>query len=88
MSDTLGPECYAQSDSGLMAYCYFDQLENLSIHGDDLVNDVRDLTVNANHGNGQESAIIEDSDFTIPLTSLEAPMTKKGFLVVKRLSKC
>lgn len=48
MNTTLGSNYYATSDSGLVGYWRFDQLENLGINNDGS-DDVRDLSVSHNH---------------------------------------
>ena len=57
MSDVLGPEYYSVPDSGLAAYYRFDELEDLGID-DDGADDVRDLSVNGNHGDTKGSPVI------------------------------
>ncbi|MGH1365981.1 MAG: LamG-like jellyroll fold domain-containing protein [Calditrichia bacterium] len=47
--DTLGPEVYTSNTSGLIGYWRFDELEDLGV-GLPGANDVRDLSVNGNHG--------------------------------------
>ncbi len=49
MSDTLSTEYYAVPDSGLVGYWRFDMLEDLGINADGS-DDVRDLSVEDNHG--------------------------------------
>jgi len=50
MSDTLGPQYYLRADSSLAGYWRFDPVENLGVGSDGLVDDIRDLSVNGNHG--------------------------------------
>jgi hypothetical protein len=55
MADTLGPDIYGNEQSGLVGYWRFDKLEDLGIsdnHGPivDGMDDVRDYSVNGNHG--------------------------------------
>ena len=49
--DTLSSEIYTDPNSGLVAYYRFEQMENLGIGDDGLVNDIRDISYNAHHGN-------------------------------------
>jgi hypothetical protein len=49
MNVTLGPEYYSTSDSGLVAYYRFDQLENLGIGEDGFQDNIRDLSIKNNH---------------------------------------
>ncbi len=49
IADTLGPEFYTTADRGLIGYWRFDQIEDLGVAGDG-VDDIRDFSVNANHG--------------------------------------
>lgn len=51
MNDTLSADIYTSVESGLIGYYRFEKLENLGIGNDGLANDVRDLSVYANHGN-------------------------------------
>ena len=48
--DTLGPEIYEDTASGLIGYWRFDELEDLGIGGDGAADDVRDYSLNGNHG--------------------------------------
>jgi hypothetical protein len=49
VGDTLGAKYYSTADSGLIGYWRFDELEDLGA-GNPGLNDVRDYSVNANHG--------------------------------------
>jgi hypothetical protein len=62
MYDTLSTVYYESSDSGLVAYYRFDQLEDLGINSDG-ADDIRDLSVNANHGDtqGDPNLVISDA---------------------------
>ncbi|MFQ5636516.1 MAG: LamG-like jellyroll fold domain-containing protein, partial [bacterium] len=46
---TLGPEVYESASSGLIGYWRFDELEDLGVGGDG-ADDVRDYSLNQNHG--------------------------------------
>ena len=48
MNDSLSAAYYQTNDSGLVAYWKFDELEDLGINSDG-TDDVRDLSINANH---------------------------------------
>ncbi|MCL4705105.1 T9SS type A sorting domain-containing protein [bacterium] len=61
LGDTLGAEIYANAGSGLRGYWRFDELADLDIGGDG-ANDVRDFSVNGNHGDLVGDAQL--SDFT------------------------
>lgn len=60
MNDTLGAEYYSTSDSGLVAYLRFDELEDLGINGDG-PDDVRDFSVNGIHGDLVGGATLDTS---------------------------
>jgi hypothetical protein len=62
MHDTLDAVYYQSADSGLVAYYRFEQLEDLGIN-DDGADDIRDLSVYANHGDtqGNPSLVISDA---------------------------
>jgi hypothetical protein len=62
MSEVLQPEYYQSSDSGLVAYYKFDQYENLGINNDG-VDDIRDFSVNANHGDAEGSPVLVGADW-------------------------
>jgi hypothetical protein len=62
MNDTLSSDYYLTPESGLIGYYRIDELENLGIGDDDLANDVRDLTYNANHGHIMGNAVLVDTD--------------------------
>lgn len=49
MNDTLSAAYYATPDSGLVGYWRLDKLEDLGVNSDG-IDDVRDLSVNTNHG--------------------------------------
>ncbi|MDQ7065987.1 MAG: LamG-like jellyroll fold domain-containing protein [candidate division KSB1 bacterium] len=49
LGDTLAPAIYRSADSGLIGYWRFDTLEDLGV-GNDGADDVRDFSVNGNHG--------------------------------------
>lgn len=51
MNDTLSVDIYTSAESGLIGYYRFEELENLGIGNDGLANDVRDLSLSANHAN-------------------------------------
>jgi hypothetical protein len=63
--DTLGSEYYSTSDSGLIAYYRMDDFEDLGINSDG-TDDLRDLSVNANHLDTEGNPVLENSGaFTI-----------------------
>ena len=65
MNDTLGAEYYSTSDSGLVAYYRMDIFEDLGINGDGM-DDLRDLSVNANHLDAQGNpALISSGAFNL-----------------------
>lgn len=57
--DTLGPEIYNSPSSGLIGYWRFDELEDLGV-GLPGANDVRDFSVNGNHGDLVGDAVLGD----------------------------
>ena len=61
INGTLGPQYYTTSDSGLVGYWRFDLLENLGIGNDGLTDDVRDLSINGNHGDLVDDATLVPS---------------------------
>jgi hypothetical protein len=61
MYDTLSTEYYQSSDSGLVAYYRFDKIEDLGVNNDG-VDDIRDLSLNANHGDTHGNLLLVDSD--------------------------
>jgi hypothetical protein len=70
MRDTLGVNYYSSPDSGLVGYYRFDQFESLGVGGDDLTDDVRDLSVYANHADvvgapTLTESTIEAAEFTL-----------------------
>jgi len=64
LKDTLGAEYYSSPGSGLVAYYRFEKMENLGVGDDDLANDIRDLSYNANHGNVVGGAVIYQPNST------------------------
>ena len=58
MNDSLSSAYYQTSDSGLVAYWKFDELEDLGVNSDG-ADDVRDLSVNENHIDLEGDAFIE-----------------------------
>jgi len=60
MYDTLSSAYYTSNDSGLIAYWRFDSLEDLGINSDG-IDDVRDLSINTNHGDLEGNAILDSS---------------------------
>ncbi len=60
MNDTLSADIYTSAESGLIGYYRFDELENLGIGSDGLANDVRDLSVSANHGNVWNGGVLTE----------------------------
>jgi len=58
MNDSLSAAYYQTSDSGLVAYWKFDELEDLGINSDG-ADDVRDLSVYGNHADLEGDAFIE-----------------------------
>ena len=76
MNDTLSADIYTSAESGLIGYYRFEELENLGIGNDGLANDVRDLSVNDNHGNVWNGGSLSDQPvqtkgaepFEIPVT--------------------
>jgi hypothetical protein len=76
MTDTLGPEIYADANSGLIGYWRFDRLEDLGVGGDG-ADDVRDFSVNANHGD-----LVGDVATSDNTTSVEAnEEVPRGFVI-------
>ena len=61
MYDTLDAIYYQSADSGLVAYYRFDQLEDLGVNSDG-ADDIRDLSINANHGDTQGNPILVTSE--------------------------
>ena len=55
-------EYYSTADSGLVVYFRFDGLEDLGIGDDGQVDDIRDLSVNGNHGDLKGNAMLVLSD--------------------------
>jgi hypothetical protein len=60
MYDTLSSAYYSTSDSGLVAYYRFDQYEDLGVRSDGS-DDIRDFSVNANHGDSEGSPLLVSS---------------------------
>jgi hypothetical protein len=58
--DTLDAEYYTTADSGLIAYYRMDEFEDLGINGDG-ADDIRDLSVNANHLDTEGNPTMEPS---------------------------
>jgi hypothetical protein len=58
MNDSLSAAYYQTSDSGLVAYWKFNELEDLGVNSDG-ADDVRDLSINGNHIDLQGDAFIE-----------------------------
>jgi hypothetical protein len=72
--DTLSPEYYSAPDSGLVGYFRFDQFENLGVGGDGLSDDIRDLSVYANHAEVVGPAVLTESTIeAIKITAVENP---------------
>jgi hypothetical protein len=67
MNKTLEPEYYNSSDSGLIVYYRFDELEDLGIGGDG-ADDIRDFSVSQLHGDLTGDASLDTS---INLTSIK-----------------
>jgi len=74
MYDTLSSAYYSTTDSGLVAYYRFDQFEDLGIRSDGN-DDIRDLSVNGNHGDSEgfptlvisnAFTAVKDEDNSIP----------------------
>ena len=61
MNDTLGLNYYSSADSGLVSYYRFDKMENLGVDGDGLFDDIRDISVNGNHGDLKGDAVLTTS---------------------------
>jgi hypothetical protein len=59
--DTLGAAYYATTDSGLIAYYRMDEFEDLGINSDG-ADDIRDLSINANHLDTEGSPTLISSD--------------------------
>ncbi len=73
MNDGLSASYYQTSDSGLVAYWKFDELEDLGVNSDG-PDDVRDLSVNGNHIDLEGDAFIEIGGPTsVETISLEIP---------------
>jgi hypothetical protein len=73
--DTLGQEYTSTSDSGLVAYYKFDELEDFGIDTDGS-DDVRDFSTNENHGDTRGGiSLISSGGFII--TGIEEMDTKK-----------
>ncbi len=74
MNDTLSSIYYSTTDSGLVCYWRLDLLEDLGIESDG-ADDVRDLSVNGNHGDVEGyPALISTTpglDFSIGLTVID-----------------
>ncbi len=60
MYDTLSSVYYTSNDSGLIAYWRFDSLEDLGINSGG-IDDIRDLSVNVNHGDLEGNATLDSS---------------------------
>jgi hypothetical protein len=58
MNDSLSAAYYQTSDSGLVAYWKFNELEDLGVNSDG-TDDVRDLSINGNHVDLEGDAFIE-----------------------------
>jgi len=58
MNDSLSAAYYQTSDSGLVAYWKFNEVEDLGVNSDG-ADDVRDLSINGNHIDLQGDAFIE-----------------------------
>jgi len=58
--DTLGSQYYSTSDSGLIAYYRMDIFEDLG-KNDDGADDLRDMSVNANHMDAEGDPVLESS---------------------------
>jgi hypothetical protein len=66
MYDTLSSAYYTSNDSGLIAYWRFDTLEDLGINSGG-VDDIRDLSINANHGDLEGSATLVSSGIFVSI---------------------
>ena len=64
MKDSLSAAYYQTSDSGLIAYWKFDELEDLGVNSDG-TDDVRDLSVYGNHADLEGDAFIESGGPTV-----------------------
>jgi hypothetical protein len=75
MSDTLGPGFYETPNSGLIAYYRFDESENLGVGGDGLPDDIRDLSINGNHGdlNGGPILVLSHAFTDIEIYNTDIP---------------
>ncbi len=60
MNDTLGAEYYSSTDSGLIAYWRFDELENLGVWNSG-TDDVRDFSVSGVHADLEGDAFLTSS---------------------------
>ncbi len=63
--DTLSADYYSEPDSGLIAYYRFDHTEDLGVGGDG-ADDVRDLSIHANHGDLVGDAYVDNVDVAEP----------------------
>lgn len=77
MNDTLNSN-YLTADSGLIAYYRFDKLENLGVGNDGLVDDVRDLSISASHGDLVGDAFLIPSN-TIVGIDMETNLNPDNF---------
>jgi len=80
MNDTLGPEYYLTADSGLIGYWRFNKLENLGIGNDGLTDDLRDLSINGNHGDLAGDAMLVPSDVLVGIAENLMVIPIKFFL--------
>jgi hypothetical protein len=78
MNDTLSSVYYLSADSGLVAYYRFDEYENLGI-GNAGVDDIRDFSVLANHGDAEGNPQLTPSG--IPLDVEEYFNTVSDFIL-------
>ena len=63
MNDTLKSSYYSTSDSGLVGYWRFEEIENLGIR-EDGIDDMRDYSVHGYHGDLEGDAAIDREEFT------------------------
>jgi len=76
MNDTLSADIYTSTESGLIGYYRFEELENLGVGNDGLSNDVRDLSINANHGNVWNGGVLTEKAVQTKITDqYEIPVT-------------
>jgi hypothetical protein len=78
MYDTLSAVYYQNSDSGLVAYYRFDEIEDLGVNSDG-TDDIRDLTIHQNHGDiyGNPTLVHSDAMTTINEQGPQIPETNQ-----------